>query len=134
MVLLLGRGESTWGTSMISIVDDEECVREAVRGLVRSFGFDAYAFSSAETFLKSSRLSDTACVITDIQMPGMSGMELQDVLIAQDRPVPIIFMTTFPDERIRQRVLNAGAVGFLVKPFSDGCLINCMKTAQRIID
>jgi len=64
----------------------------------------------------------------------MSGVELQDVLLAQDHPAPIVFMTAFPDERIRQRVLSAGAVGFLIKPFSDECLINCLGTAQRIMD
>jgi|SRR5271166_1184943 len=116
---------------MISIIDDDESVRKAVKGLVRSLGFHADSFSSAETFLRSDRLHDTACVITDIQMPGMSGVELQNVLVAQHHPAPMIFMTAFPEERIRRHVLNAGAVGFLVKPFSDECLIECLETAQR---
>jgi FixJ family two-component response regulator len=116
---------------MISIVDDDESVRETTRGLVRSLGFNADAFASAEEFLQSDRINDTTCLIADVQMEGMSGVELQSLLLAQGRHMPIIFMTAFPEEWIRVRVLNAGAIGFLSKPFNEECLINCLDTALK---
>jgi len=116
---------------MISIVDDDESVRETTKGLVRSLGLNASAFASAEEFLHSDRLDDTACLIADVQMEGMSGLELQGRLLAQGRRMPIIFMTAFPEERIRVHVLNAGAIGFLNKPFDEECLIHCIDTALR---
>lgn len=116
---------------MISIVDDDESVRETTKGLVRSLGLNASAFASAEEFLHSDRLHDTACLIADVQMEGMSGVELQGRLLAQGRHMPIIFMTAFPEERIRVHVLNAGAIGFLSKPFDEECLIHCIDTALR---
>jgi FixJ family two-component response regulator len=109
---------------VVSIVDDDESVREATRGLVRSAGFRAITFASAEEFLQSDRVNDTSCLIADVQMPGLSGVELQARLIAQGHPAPIIFLTALPDERIRRKVLRAGAVGFLCKPFEAECLIN----------
>jgi FixJ family two-component response regulator len=115
----------------ISIVDDDDSIRESTKGLIRSMGFKADAFSSAEAFLQSSGLCDTACLITDIQMPGMSGVELQNVLLANGHRMPIIFMTAFPEEHIRERVVDAGAVGFLRKPLREGCLINCLETALK---
>jgi len=114
---------------MISIVDDDASVREATKRLVRSLGFDARSFPSAEAFLQSSRIDDSACLITDVQMPGMSGVELQDELHTNGHQVPMIFMTAFPEEHVRNRVLNAGAVGFLIKPFGDECLIKCLEKA-----
>jgi FixJ family two-component response regulator len=114
---------------MISIVDDDESVRETTSSLVRSLGLNASAFASAEEFLLSDRLSDTACLITDVQMQGMSGVELQSLLLAQGRHMPIIFMTAFPEERVRKNVLGAGAVGFLSKPFDEECLIQCLDRA-----
>jgi FixJ family two-component response regulator len=114
---------------MISIVDDDESVRETTSSLVRSLGLNASAFASAEEFLLSDKLSDTACLITDVQMQGMTGVELQSLLLAQGRHMPIIFMTAFPEERIRKNVLNAGAVGFLSKPFDEECLIQCLDRA-----
>jgi len=116
---------------MISIVDDDESVRETTKGLVRSLGLNASAFASAEEFLQSDRLDDTACLIADVQMEGMSGVELQGLLRAQGRHMPIIFMTAFPEERIRVRVLSAGAIGFLSKPFDEERLIHCIDTALR---
>ena len=104
---------------MIAIIDDDESVREATRGLVRSLGFNADAFASSEDFLQSDRINDTSCLITDVQMPGLSGVELQSLLVAQGRRTPIIFITAFPEERIRSRVLEAGAIGFLSKPFDE---------------
>jgi len=114
---------------MISIVDDDESVRETTSSLIRSLGLNASAFASAEEFLLSDQLSDTACLITDVQMQGMSGVELQSRLLAQGRHMPIIFMTAFPEERIRKNVLSAGAIGFLSKPFDEECLIDCLDRA-----
>jgi FixJ family two-component response regulator len=113
---------------MISIVDDDESVRESVKALVRSLGYSARTFSSAEEFLDSNS-DDTNCLILDIQMKGLSGVELLERLIAQGRRTPVIFVTAFPDERVRNHVLDAGAVGFLRKPVSDEKLIRCLDTA-----
>ena len=114
---------------LISIVDDDGFVRESTKGLVRSMGYAAETFASAEEFLRSNRAADTACLISDIQMPGMNGADLQDRLIADAHRTPIIFVTAFPDEDIRARVLKAGAFGFLTKPFSDESLIECLDKA-----
>jgi FixJ family two-component response regulator len=103
---------------MITIVDDDESVRESTKALVRSLGYDARAFASAEEFLDSN-LYDSSCLILDVQMKGLSGIELQEILIAQGRRTPIIFVTAFPNERTRDQALNAGAIGFLSKPFSN---------------
>jgi FixJ family two-component response regulator len=116
---------------MISIVEDDESLREATKGLIRSLGYAAATFSSAEEYLRSDRVRDTSCLITDVQMPGMSGVDLQDRLIAEGRRTPIIFMTAYPEERIRARALGAGAVGFLSKPFDDECLIRCLDRALK---
>ena len=116
---------------MISIVDDDQSVRETTKGLLRSLGLNASAFASAEEFLRSDQLNDTACLITDVQMPGMSGIELQRRLLAQGCHLPIIFITAFLEEGIRVRVIAAGAIGFLSKPFKEECLINCLDFALR---
>ena len=113
---------------MISIVDDDESVRESTKALVRSLGYSARTFSSAEEFLDSNP-DDTNCLILDVQMKGLSGVELLERLIAQGRRTPVIFVTAFPDERVRNHVLDAGAVGFLRKPVSDEKLIRCLDTA-----
>jgi FixJ family two-component response regulator len=118
-------------SGMISIIDDDESVREATSGLVRSLGFTADAFASSEDFLQSDRINDTSCLITDVQMPGLSGVELQSLLVAQGRRTPIIFITAFPEERIRTRVLDAGAIGFLGKPFNEECLIDYLNRALK---
>jgi FixJ family two-component response regulator len=114
---------------VISIVDDDESVRAATNRLVRSLGFVALTFASADDFLRSPRLNDTSCVIADVQMPGMSGIEMQSVLIARGKNIPIIFITAFPDERTRTRALEAGAVGFLSKPFKGSALIQYIDDA-----
>ena len=116
---------------LISIVDDDESVREATRGLVRSLGYLAAAFASAEEFLSSDRVNDTSCLISDVQMPGLNGVELQRRLIAEGRPVPTIFVTAYPDDRTRACVLSAGAVGYLCKPFREQSLIDCLDTALK---
>ena len=102
---------------LISIVDDDEKVCGAIESLVRSLGFAARTFSSAESFLHSSSVPETQCLILDVQMPDMSGVELQDHLSSLGFDIPIIFMTGYPDEAVRARALDAGAVGFLHKPF-----------------
>jgi FixJ family two-component response regulator len=116
---------------MISIVDDDESVREATNALVRSLGYAAATFASAEEFLGSGRVHATSCLIADVQMPGLSGIDLQHQLLAQGVQVPIIFVTAFPDERIRRRALDAGAVDFLSKPWSDEQLVSCLDMALR---
>ena len=116
-------------TPLISIVDDDESIREATKGLVRSLGYLAATFASAEEFLSSDRVNDTHCLITDVQMPGLSGVELQRRLIAQGRPKPTIFVTASPDEKTRTRAMTAGAIGYLSKPFSEESLIACLDTA-----
>lgn len=116
---------------VISIVDDDESVREATKGLVRSLGYATATFSSAEEYLRSDRVRDTSCLITDVQMPGMTGVELQDRLIASGKRTPVIFVTAFPEENIRARVLEAGAFGYLSKPFNDECLIECLDEALK---
>jgi FixJ family two-component response regulator len=103
---------------VISIVDDAESVRVAMKNLIESLGFTAYTFSSAGEFLDSPQVEDTACLISDVQMPFMSGLELQSHLNAQGNSTPVIFITAFPDENARDRALRAGAVCFLNKPFS----------------
>jgi FixJ family two-component response regulator len=114
---------------MISIVEDDESVRDTMSGLIRSLGYNAATFASAEEYLRSERLGDTSCLITDVQMPGMSGLDLQDRLIAGGHRIPIIFVTAFPEERSRARAFKAGACGFLSKPFRDDRLIECLDRA-----
>lgn len=114
---------------MVAIIDDDESVRLATASLVRSLGLTTSTFASAEAFLFSPQLEDAACVITDVQMPGMSGVELQAHLIKHGSDLPIIFMTAFPEERIRQQVCSAGAIGFLSKPFDGGTMIACIDKA-----
>jgi FixJ family two-component response regulator len=119
---------------LISIVDDDDTVRAAIESLVRSLGFKARTFASAELFLQSSSLSETRCLILDVQMPNMGGIELQDHLSKLGFEMPIIFITAYPDESVRQRALQAGAVGFLLKPFEVygqrfvDCLHEALKT------
>jgi FixJ family two-component response regulator len=113
----------------ISIVDDDESMRCAVKSLVTSLGFAACTFASAEEFLHSPRLDDTDCLITDLQMPGLNGIELQKSLLARYRHIPIIFMTAFPEERMRTRAMEAGALGFLSKPFETQTLITLIDKA-----
>jgi FixJ family two-component response regulator len=115
--------------SRISIVDDDASVREAIRALLRSAGFHADAFASAEDILSSGRLGDTTCLILDVRMPGMSGIELQKRLIATGQVVPIIFITAHADEDERARALERGAIDCLQKPFSDDALLEAIARA-----
>jgi FixJ family two-component response regulator len=114
---------------VISIIDDDDSVRSSLRSLVRSLGFHACTFASAEDFLDSPCRDETACLITDLQMPGLSGIELQRLLSAQDRRIPIIFVTAFPDDRVRASAMEWGALGFLSKPFECQTLIELIDSA-----
>jgi FixJ family two-component response regulator len=115
--------------TIISIVDDDKSIREAAKMLIRSLGYTAATFASAEEFLKSDRLRDTACLIADVQMPGMSGIALQSHLTANGHCTPVIFMTSYPEESVRKCALEAGAFGFLSKPFSEEILTACLDRA-----
>jgi len=114
---------------LISIVDDDALARDGIRELVESLGYRTTTFASAEAFLKSSMVADTACLITDLQMPGLSGLELQDALRSEGYHTPVILITAFPDDKNRTRVLDKGAVGFLSKPFDEASLMKCLSTA-----
>jgi FixJ family two-component response regulator len=113
----------------IYVVDDDASVREALRGLLRSAGLRAEVFGSATEFLASGRVSDAACLILDVRMPGMGGLELQEELIGSSRRVPIIFITAHGDEDARSRALERGAIDFLQKPFSDDALLDAIGAA-----
>jgi FixJ family two-component response regulator len=115
--------------TIISIIDDECIVREALADLLQSLGYDARIFESAEDFLESGSLAETSCLITDLQMPGLDGLELQNRLIAQGHATPVIFVTASSEERFRKRATDAGALGFLSKPFTEDALVHCMETA-----
>lgn len=116
-------------TPVISIVDDDESVREGLTDLVRSMGFIAEAFQRAEDFLKSPRLRRTSCLIADVQMPGMTGIELYDVLINAGNMIPTILITAFPNDRDRTLALHSGVTCYLVKPFNDDDLHECIRSA-----
>ena len=117
---------------IVSVIDDDEEVRQAVQRLMRSRGFVTRAFASAEEFLQSPCLHETMCVISDVQMPGMTGMEMHDFMLRQGPRLPVIFLTAFPDERVEKRALAAGALGFLTKPFDAKRLINLVDTVARV--
>jgi FixJ family two-component response regulator len=114
---------------VISIIDDDDSVRISTSRLVRSLGFIGHTFASAKDFLDSPHLTCTGCLIVDVQMPGMTGIELQDVLRAQGHSVPIVFMSAFPDKSIKAQALEGGALCFLSKPFLPAVLIECINVA-----
>jgi len=114
---------------IVSIIDDDESVRDALEDLVSSLGFVAHVFGSAEDFLRSSDCNDADCVITDLQMPGMSGYDLQCELKAKGRKVPMIFITAFPEPRLRDCVMAKGAMAFLEKPFDGRTLMRLIRDA-----
>ena len=116
---------------LISIIDDDALARDGIRELVESLGYKATTFESAKHFLKSSMLADTACLITDLQMPGLNGLELQEALASQGYHTPVILITAFPNEKHRSRALDNGAVGFLSKPFDEASLIKCLTAAIK---
>jgi FixJ family two-component response regulator len=110
-------------TPVISIVDDDPSARQSVSFLIRSLGYVAATFASAEEFLKSERAYDTACLISDVKMPGMNGIELQKELLARSEQLPVIFMTAYAEDKFRDQAFKQGAVGFLGKPFREEALI-----------
>jgi len=117
--------------SLVSVVDDDESVRESLPDLLWQFGFDARAFASAEDFLASDCIADTRCLILDIAMPGMSGPALQVELARRQLAIPIVFVTGQRDEAIRARLLEAGAVACLFKPFTETALLEALTVALR---
>ncbi len=116
-------------TQLIAIVDDDESVRSAIVGLLKSAGLKTRSFASAEEFLLSGQHGETACLITDICMPGMSGLELQAKLAEDHCRIPIIFITAYGDTRMRMQAMRAGAVEFLGKPFEDQVLLESVRAA-----
>ena len=114
---------------IISIIDDDDSMRCAMKSLVTSLGLRVHTFRSAEEFLQSPCVDDTSCLITDVQMPGLSGVELQSLLLSQARHMPIILVTAFPEERMRNHAMEAGALGFLSKPFESQTLIKLIEKA-----
>ena len=114
---------------LVSVVDDDEAVREALPDLLRELGFATEAFASAEEFLESGHLERTRCLVLDVAMPGMSGPELQDLLTLRGWTIPIIVITGQQDEGTRSRVLAAGAAACLIKPFSDTALLDAVNAA-----
>jgi FixJ family two-component response regulator len=116
---------------LTAVIDDDEAIREAVQSLIRSAGFSAKAFPSAEDFLHSGHLQDTACLIVDVQMPRMSGLELQRQLTAANCPIPLIFITAHGDAEMRARALRAGAAAFLDKPFCGEVLLRAVQSALQ---
>ena len=116
---------------MISIIDDDPSFRDAVRRLVKSLGYPARAFASAEDFLQSDAINGAACLILDVNMPGLSGIELQNRLNARGNSTPIIFVTAVPDATIQANAFKAGAVGFLSKPFREDSLIEHLNVALK---
>jgi FixJ family two-component response regulator len=120
---------TTGNNKAVAIVDDDEEVRVALGGLLKSAGLTARAFESAEEFIESGQQFQVACLITDIRMPGMSGLELQAKLNAEACRIPIIFITAHGDAKMRMQALRAGAVEFLAKPFDDEALLESVRVA-----
>ena len=116
---------------MISIIDDSDSVRESLQRLMRSVGFAVNVFASAEEFLDSDRLRYTDCLILDVRLPGMSGLELQRHLATNHSEIPIIFITSHEDDEVRARALNAGAVDYFLKPFNDEDLLDAIDAALK---
>lgn len=118
--------------TLISIVDDDALARDGIRELVESLGYNAVTFMSAENFLEFGMIAETTCLVTDLQMPGLSGLELQEALQSQGYQTPIILITAYPNERHRTRALENGAIGFLSKPFAERSLIECLTVAINL--
>jgi FixJ family two-component response regulator len=118
--------------SLVSVVDDDESVRESLPDLLRELGFAARAFSSAAEFLASDSVGETDCLILDVAMPGMSGPDLQQELTRRRQAIPIVFITAHRDETVRPRLLETGAVDCLFKPFSETALLEAVHTALEV--
>ena len=114
---------------LISVVDDDESMREAVRGLMKSLGYTAEAFASAEEFLNSRQVPHTSCLIADVQMPGMIGLELHRHLVGSGNKIPTILITAYPDDNARERALGDGVACYLSKPFDENDLLACIRSS-----
>ena len=114
---------------LIAIIDDDQSMREAVKGLIKSFGYRAEAVASAQEFLRSRHVRRASCLIADMQMPGMTGLELYQRLSASGTPIPTILITAYPDDGIRERARSAGVTGYLSKPFEEDDLLACIRSA-----
>jgi FixJ family two-component response regulator len=114
---------------LISIIDDDESMREAIKGLMRSLGYRVEAAASAQEFLSSRYVRLTSCLIADMQMPGMTGLELHRHLSASGKPIPTILITAYPDNGVRARALSTGVIGYLSKPFEEDDLLACIRSA-----
>ena len=117
--------------ALITVVDDDESVRESLPDLLKEFGFEAQAFSSAEEFLASESVAETRCLVLDVAMPGMTGPDLQRELTRRDRAIPIVFITAHRDAMVRPRLIAQGAVDCLFKPFEPTDLLQALNTALR---
>jgi FixJ family two-component response regulator len=129
LALNVGQEIQVSQNSMISIVDDDSSVREALKDLIRAMGFAVETFACAEDFLLSGLVAQTGCLITDMRMPGMSGLELHMQLLAKGTPVPMILVTAFADEKEKARALQAGVMGYLTKPFNETELLTRIRSA-----
>ena len=127
--LVMKSGNGATERPLLSVVDDDEMLRESLPDLLREFGFAARAFSSGQEFLLSDYVDETRCLILDVAMPGMSGLDLQKELKHRGQAIPIIFITGQKDEDIRKRAFRQGAVKFLYKPFSDSALLEAVNAA-----
>jgi FixJ family two-component response regulator len=116
---------------LVSVVDDDESVRESLPDLIREFGFSVKAFSSAEEFLLSDSIDTTRCLILDVAMPGMTGPELHRELVRRGQSIPVVFITALKDDTVRPRLIEQGAVECLFKPFSDAALQEALTSAVR---
>jgi len=114
---------------LVAVVDDDDSVRESLSGLFRSVGFAARGYASATAFLQSDDLPEIDCLILDVRMPGMGGLELHRRLVASQLDVPVVFMTAHDDARTRSQALSGGAVGYLIKPFSEEALLDAVRAA-----
>jgi len=123
------QGQSTSKRSLLSVVDDDEMLRESLPELLREFGFAARAFSSGQEFLSSNYVDETRCLILDVAMPEMSGLDLQQELRRRGQAIPIIFISGQKDEHVRKQAFRQGAVNFLYKPFSDSDLLEAVNAA-----
>ena len=117
--------------NLISVVDDDESVRRTTKLLIESFGYRAAGFESAETFLKSDQLNETSCLVVDVQMPGMNGLQLQSHLATEGWSIPIIFISAYGNKQSRRKAMQAGAVAFLEKPFNDEPLLETIRSALQ---
>ena len=125
----VGGGCQHWLCPVISIVDDDVWARSGLMDLILSLGYEVQAFETAEQFIQSDTISDTACLITDLHMPGISGLDLQSFLRSKGHTTPIIFVTAYPSDKHREQALAEGAAGFLTKPYDERSLVTCLTRA-----